>query len=557
MTKGLALILIVTGFLFFGVSCRFQAQKVEPILERAEALLETHPDSALVLLNEIANPQSLRKSMYYHYFLVQIQAKYKSDQDITADSLVFKIRDYYADKNNIEKAALATYYSGRVYQERKDYEKALEQFFDTNQFLKESDNFNLKGLCESAIGRIYYDQLLKEKAITHFKLAKDYFHQAQNYKNEISESNSIGSCLLMMDKKDSAFAQYNEALALADKHKIENLQSALRQGLGVAYREVGNWEVAEKYFKESTKYSTDSLNSAKLAANLAGIYQQQEKNDSAIVYLQKALSYMLQEEDNYVAATIYNKWSTIEENKGNYREALDKYKLYSDYVTAIFDENKNRVVLDIEAKYNFQLIENQNKQLLIDKQRILLLSLTLLLVLALLILLVLRRSVLKERKLKDAERKIYRMQEMARSFNEKENSYRNVLIRHFDILKKAALLEGYLKEDEKRTGKNLLRKFNDVVYGQKELDWNIIYDALNTTSNGFLAQLKNRFPQLDDSEFRVCCLIFVDFSNTEIALVLNYRLNTVEVKKSTIRKKLNIESRGNIRDFLIETGQCS
>jgi hypothetical protein len=225
------------------------------------------------------------------------------------------------------------------------------------------------------------------------------------------------------------------------------------------------------------------------------------------MYLQNAVTYLPNEPDNYTAANIYDMWATIEERRGNYKEALNKYKLYNDHIIEIVSDNKSGAVLDIEAKYNFQLIENQNKQLLIDKQRILLLSLTLLLVLALLILLVLRRSVLKERKLKDAERKIYRMQEMARSFNEKENSYRNVLIRHFDILKKAALLEGYLKEDEKLTGKNLLRKFNDVVYGQKELDWNIIYDALNTTSNGFLAQLKNRFPQLDDSEFRVCCLI--------------------------------------------------
>lgn len=552
MTKGLALILIVTGFLFLGVSCRFQAQKVEPILKSAEALLETHPDSALVLLNEIANPQSLRKSLYYHYFLVQIQAKYKSDQDITADSLVFTIRDYYADKNNIEKAALATYYSGRVYQEQKDYEPALQQFFDTNQLLAHSNSFNLKGLCESAIGKIYSDQLLKEKALVHYKVAKGYYQQAQHYKNEISVSISIGNCFVVLNKNDSAFAQYSHALALANKYNFNSLQALILMNMGVASREIGNWEQAEKYFKETTKYSTDSVNSAKLAANIAGIYQLQEKNDSAIVYLQKALNYLPQKENNYVAASIYKKWSAVEENNDNFREALDKYKLYNKHFAHIISENKNSTVLELEKKYNFQLIENQNKQLLIDKQRILLLSLTLLLVLALLILLVLRRSVLKERKLKDAERKIYRMQEMARSFNEKENSYRNVLIRHFDILKKAALLEGYLKEEEKRTGQNLLRKFNDVVYGQKELDWNIIYDALNTTSNGFLDQLKNRFPQLDDSEFRVCCLIFVDFSNTEIAIILNYSVSTVQTKKSSIRKKLAIKQFGNIREFLLQ-----
>ena len=552
MNKGLALILIVTGFLLFGVSCRFQAKKVEPVLERAEALLESHPDSALVILNEISNPQSLGKSLYYQYFLVQLQAKYKSDKDITADTLVFTIKDYYTRKNDIEKVALATYYSGRVFEEQKSYERALELFLEANQFLEQSDNFNLKGLCESAIGNIYSDQLLEEKALTHYKVAKGYYQQAQHYKNEIITCKLIGNSFVFQGETDSAFAYYNEALRLIDIYNYNSLQASILMNMGVASREIGNWDQAEKYFKETTKYLTDSVNNAKLAANLASIYQQQEKNDSAIVYLQKAISYLPQEKNNYVASNIYKTWSGIEENKKNYKEALDKYKLYSNHLAQIITDNKNSTVLELEKKYNFQLVENQNKQLLIDKQRILLLSLTLLLVLALLILLVLRRSVLKERKLKDAERKIYRMQEMARSFNEKENSYRNVLIRHFDILKKAALLEGYLKEDEKRTGKNLLRKFNDVVYGQKELDWDIIYDALNNTSNGFLEQLKNRFPQLDDSEFRVCCLLFVDFNNTEIAIILNYSVSTVQAKKSSIRKKLGIKQFGNIREFLLQ-----
>lgn len=552
MNKGQALILIVTGFLLFGVSCRFQAKKVEPVLERAEALLETHPDSALVILNEISNPQSLAKSLYYDYYLVQLQAKYKSDKDITADTLVFTIKDYYTRKNGIEKAALATYYSGRVFEEQKNYEKALEQFFDTNQFLEQSDNFNLKGLCESAIAYIYKDQFFKEKAIPYYKQAKDYFHKAENYKNEIIVYNMLGNCFVVEEKVDSALYFYNIGLKLADKYGYESLQASINMSMGVAYREIENWDLSKTHLNRALKSSPDSTYRAKLALNFASNYLLQGKNDSAIMYLQNAVNYLPNEPDNYTAANIYDIWTTMEERRGNYKEALDKYKLYNDHIIEIVSDNKSGAVLDIEAKYNFQLIENQNKQLLIDKQRILLLSLTLLLVLALLILLVLRRSVLKERKLKDAERKIYRMQEMARSFNEKENSYRNVLIRHFDILKKAALLEGYLKEDEKRTGKNLLRKFNDVVYGQKELDWNIIYDALNTTSNGFLAQLKNRFPQLDDSEFRVCCLLFVDFSNTEIAIILNYSVSTVQAKKSSIRKKLAIKQFGNIREFLIQ-----
>ncbi|MCG6191591.1 helix-turn-helix transcriptional regulator, partial [Maribellus maritimus] len=58
-------------------------------------------------------------------------------------------------------------------------------------------------------------------------------------------------------------------------------------------------------------------------------------------------------------------------------------------------------------------------------------------------------------------------------------------------------------------------------------------------------------PQLDESEFRICCLIYVEFNNTEIAIILSYSVNTVQAKKSVIRKKLHIKTFGNVRDFLI------
>ena len=162
-----------------------------------------------------------------------------------------------------------------------------------------------------------------------------------------------------------------------------------------------------------------------------------------------------------------------------------------------------------------------------------------------------RRAITREKELRETEQKLRQMQGMVGRYNKKENSFRNILIRHLDILKKTALLEKYLKEDEKKKGKRLLLKFNEVVYGQKELDWSLLFETLNNASNGFFMQLKNRFPQLDASEFRICCLAYTDFNNTEIALILNYRVSSVEVKKSAIRKKLGIESRGNIRNFLM------
>jgi len=544
------IIYIYLSTLILGVSCQRQETNIESLLEKANLLLDSQPDSTLTILEEITNPQSFKKSLYYDFYLLQIQAKYKSYQDITSDTLIFTVRDYYSDKKNIEKAALATFYSGRVYQERKDYKNALQQFFDTKQVLERSNNLNLKGLCQNAIGDMYSKQLLEQKAIIEYKQSREYFHEAEEFKNEIIICNLIGNCLLIKGKTDSAFVYYNEALDLATKYGYHKEQASIRMNMGVAYRETGNWKQAENHFRQALDYSTDSVYRAKLASNFADIYQQQGKNDSAIVYLHKALDFLPREQNNFVAATIYKRWSVTEENQKNYPEALEKYKLYNKHLAKIIKDNENAAFLEMEKKYNFQLIENQNKQLLIDKQRILLLSLALLLILAIAILLMLRRSVLKERKLKEAERKIYQMKEMARNFNEKANSYRNVLIQHFEILKKAALLESYLKENEKGNGNYLLQKFNEVVYGEKSLNWDVLYQTLNKLGEGIFDQIKTNYPQLNESEFRICCLAYVDFDNAEIALLLNYRVNTVEVKKSSIRKKLGVKAFGSIQNFL-------
>ncbi|MBN2776744.1 MAG: tetratricopeptide repeat protein [Bacteroidales bacterium] len=527
-----------------------QKRKIEPILQQATDIMEEHPDSALAILEAVHNPESFSKSLYYEYSLLQIQAKVKSKKNIFADTLIFDVRDYYKSRGDIENTAIATLYCGKVLQAKNLQDEAIDEYLIGLNYFEGINDNNLKGLYHSSIARVYYNNSLKEKAIKHYKLASQYFHKAVNYKNQISAINYIGNCFLIKGKVDSAFVYYNEAITLADKHKIELLQAALRQGIGVAYREIGEWEKAETSIRNALEYSIDSVNQARLYSELARIFDLQGQKDSAIYYLPKAIGYLPKEKENNLAAHIYKTWTTIEEKDQNYQKALDKYKLYNKHLAQIIDDNKNVAILEIEGKYNFQLLENQNKQLLIERQRILIILILLLLVLSVLVFVLYWRSVQNKRILIDTEKKVRQLTKLARSFDDREESFRNVLIRHFDILKKAAVLEGYLNIEEKKAGKNLLRKFNEVVYGQKQLDWNIVYNTLNLTSNGVLDKIESEFPQLDDSEFRICCLIYLNFNNTEIAILLRYSINTVQAKKSIIRKKLSINTYGNVHDFL-------
>ena len=124
-----------------------------------------------------------------------------------------------------------------------------------------------------------------------------------------------------------------------------------------------------------------------------------------------------------------------------------------------------------------------------------------------------------------------------------------MLFQHFDIFKKIALLESHLIEEEKKQGRRLLKKVNDIVYNENSLDWNMLYDTLNKLYKGFPDLLRIKYPELDETEVRICCLTYADLNNSEIALILGFSINTIQMKKSAIRKKLGIEGYGNIVEF--------
>jgi len=535
------------------ISCSRQSRMADRILKKAEVLVEQHPDSALALLESIQDPQNLDKKQRYQYILLQVQAKDKNYEDIASDTLVFKAKEYYSKTGDINKAALSSLYSGRVLQAQKKYEEAMTACLNAESYSQRTKDANLKGLIQSSIGKIYFDQLLRNEAIPRFKLAREYFHQSKNYRNEIVSFNQIGNCFLVQGKNDSAFVCYEMSLALADQHRLVKEQSAIRQSIGVACRQVGDFQKAKMYFKQALAFPADSLEQARLYYNLAQVFNKMDQNDSARYYLGQSLDQLPEKNANYLAANIYRAWSAIEAKDGNYQEALAHHNRYSKYLASILDENKSKAVLEIQRKYDLQLLQNHNKQLRLDRQRILLFSSMAVLSAVILFLLVSWRSVQRKKEILEAEQKIYQLKELARSFDKKESSFRTTLLAHFDILKKAALLEAYMKEDDRKKGAYLIRKFNEIVYGQAKPDWNVLYRTMNDMHDGFYDRLRKTLSVLDESEFRICCLSYEEFSNTDIGIILKYSINTIQAKKTSIRKKLGIKTFGNLHDFLDES----
>ena len=135
-------------------------------------------------------------------------------------------------------------------------------------------------------------------------------------------------------------------------------------------------------------------------------------------------------------------------------------------------------------------------------------------------------------------------------FDERFYSYKNILLKHFNIFIKLLLIDQHLKEDEKKLGQKILRRINQLVYDEGKFNWNLIMETIENLHDGFPTALKQKYPQLDDSEYKICCLEYAGLNNGDIADIFALKLNTIQMKKSNIRKKLGIEEYGKIAEFL-------
>ena len=104
---------------------------------------------------------------------------------------------------------------------------------------------------------------------------------------------------------------------------------------------------------------------------------------------------------------------------------------------------------------------------------------------------------------------------------------------------------------------NLSFEFRSVfkLLGETEKsneDWNRFALYFDEVHNNYLTTLKTKFPQLSNTDLKLCAYLRLNLSSKEIAQLLNISLKGVEVSRYRLRKKLGLATEVNLHDFLIE-----
>ncbi len=545
-------VFVLTGSL---LGCAPQPEAAR-LLERANQLLDKEQaDSALKLIDSIYYPEkSLNKEQYMQYLVSSVRARYKTMHDITADSFVFTAWNYYRRKgDNPKLTALAAFYSGCVYAEQKNLNKAMHAYTESlNEAVKTQDN-NLKGLAQNGIGDLLEQQGLYEQALRAYQKTNRLYWN--NSKDKIVSISNEGRSYLLMDEADSALTVFQHGIKLAENKKDKNGESLLMQNISLAYSQKQEYKQALRAIQRSFQLNTDSAEILRYYVNFGKLYTFMGMEDSASYYYNHVKSKVQKLTNYYLQASTYLALANWEKSRKNYAAAFDYMDKRASSIENIMQERNRSSVLDIEKKYDFELLKNAHNKQIIHLQSLLLLLAALLVASGTAFTIF---TIRRKNKMINAQQTINTLRDMNRELSttiyQHNADLHNAVLVQCDIAKKIIRFNQDIEKYEslQTSPVQMMQRINKIFYGEKKIEeqWETILKSINLVSPGFAKQIETAYPNLSVYEFRICLLTYAGFKIQEIAIILNQKPNTIQTRRSSIRRKIGIEAGADIAEFL-------
>ncbi|MEA4996192.1 MAG: tetratricopeptide repeat protein [Petrimonas sp.] len=539
-------IVVITIGVFFLGGCKPQPEAPQ-LLADAQRFMENNPDSAMLLIDSLFyTEKSLRHEDYMRYLVLHVQARYKTNRPVADDTLVFRARDHYSDRLDKEPrmAALAWFYSGCVYRERGDYEKAMLHYKKAETYATGTADTALQGLIQYNLGDLFAVQDLFSKAQENYKAAARFY--GEHPEKEAYSLSAVGRMFLLDKNPDSAFFYFQKGLEAAKPTNDKVLQSLLAQNTGVAYQQIGQYAEAERYFRQSYRYNRDKEDQARYYLNLAKLFAQTEQLDSAAFYAGKLKNSVESSDDNYLKASAYKFLADWEKARGRDNEAFAYQNKRIHSLNRIMDDRKDQSVYEIEQKYNYGQMQNFYNQRFIRFQQWLMGLMGVLLVVVVSLLFLFWRM-LKERAAK------LRMQENVNTLHAttidllsveeesrlKEKVLKETLQWKLDVLKNTMHLRYMMSEREQKTYQPLFDSLDKILFDQNtKTPWMDIRQTVEHLNPSLRLFIRQQYPTLSETEYNVCLLSYASLSVQEVAFVLNQSEHTVYKARTRLNKKI-------------------
>lgn len=536
------------------------------LLREAENLIIANPDSALLLLNSIAEPAKLPEKDYATWCLLFTQAQDKNYIPHTTDSLINVAVDYFEQTNCPESLAKALYYKGRIYEDHDSNKIAATLFLKAWDVGAQTTDYRQLFLITSGLGELYAYRRLTDKALHAYTETLRYAIAAQD-SSYISFAHSYLGRVYGLERKWKESLQHYETAQAIGK-QLDNKKAyfmALKEYIGIC-TEANQLEKIDECINQIEQIYIEKENSRNKSSaylTLGDAYRRLKQMDKAICYLKKAL----ETENLYILRSTYRALYLLYRNTQQYEQSIYYNDLYYNIADSIARTDNKNAILAIEAKYNNEKLKNEKMELQLSNSKRLN-TIVILLLCSTLILLIIGWLYNRKRKsVVSLNKKLNLLEEKAAQYKKHIHSNENKLIElsiQLEEKKKEKSrmpeLETLIRERQalESTNRKLEHDLSIINHEKQSLNRQINTDPVlirikqhpkylsdtgweecigytDVLHDNFTKRLKDCYPQLTEQELHVCVLMKWQFSDTDIATILGIEKESVIKRKQRLR----------------------
>lgn len=569
ITKALPFLLLCTTFF----SCR-DGGRIESILRTTDSLMEEHPDSALSILRR-DSLEICRSGKDYRlwYALSRTEADDKCYILHVSDSTMRAAANYYNSHGSDLQRVRANYLLGRVYCDMHLYGHALTSFNKAIKVESENDSAINRYKARSATwaGYVYEVKGLHKDALRYNKLAYGYAKQAGAQVTEVYSLRDIGRSYSYLKQNNTAIPYYRQAAKKAKAIGDANLYNMVMEELAGIYIEEGQLDDAYSALNTPFLATTDKDISSHYYV-WAYYFEHTGQLDSAVAYNKRGMNYSNNTEKRDACLDIIR----ILNKQGKRDEAMeyyDKYSVYSDSVTASELNETSDMLSQVEKNID---IERKNTVLAETKTNLtILLSVIIFTVIVVSLILIKHYSNVKKRireqqerannylsqlqetemqKMKRNEERIAQLETELSVSNEKLTEIRKSLMRNeAEMLAKQN--EHMLFKEKHRelliadlADTDVYKLYHTPNAVPSSADYHRLVEALNKAYNNFTKRLKEFYPDINDNEVWICCMVKAGLSSKEICNISPYSYSSLGMAKSRLYFKM-FQKKGGAKDL--------
>lgn len=506
----------------------------EQYFEEAKAVRFKNPDRAVTLLQQV-HAEFLKKGDTLNAIAALLEMPYHYGQKVdyakSYDGLWLAL--FLADdlKNESLKAVIYDRL-GRLYSFYKKEEKAFEYL---NTSLAINKSLIAKGqLDATALVQNYYLICATYRELGKPEIGKIY----------------LDSCFLAYDanknKLDKAYLDFEKSFILAQEDKNEEAIALLN--------EIEPWftENRPSYLVLVYTYWGD-------------VYRNMEDLSESEAYYKKALAIAGQYNSHLdFSVLVHERLAQLFIEKGDFEKAFNSQRKAKELDAQFFDSRSpgNQPLLEIKDEYR---LEKERQEKLIQKQRleqleqedkisflqriILLGALVFTLIIATIYILQIRNKHKIEKELirRNKELEIQKAKELLELKNKELATSALQLVEKDEFLKD---LKGTLKGSDGKINTTEIHKVLKSISHSNQNNWEEFKLRFTAVNEAFYKKVTTRYPNLTQSDQKICALIKLNFSSKEMARLLGISVESVHTTRYRLRKKMGLERSVNLEDFI-------